>query len=67
MIPVHWGLLKLAEHAWTEPVERVLKAASRYDVQVLVPRPGESIEPDQHLRSTRWWPLPTAEFGQLVK
>ena len=27
MIPVHWGLLKLAHHSWTEPVERVLAAA----------------------------------------
>jgi L-ascorbate metabolism protein UlaG (beta-lactamase superfamily) len=55
MIPVHWGLLKLAEHAWTEPVERVLKAASSHGVQVWVPRPGQSIEPTQGIRSTRWW------------
>ena len=27
MIPVHWGLLQLAHHSWTEPVERVLAAA----------------------------------------
>jgi L-ascorbate metabolism protein UlaG (beta-lactamase superfamily) len=47
MIPVHWGLLKLAEHPWTEPVERVLKAAKRHGVRVWVPRPGESVEPTQ--------------------
>ena len=45
MIPVHWGLLKLAHHSWTEPVERVLVAAKCRNVDVLVPRPGESIEP----------------------
>ena len=45
MIPVHWGLLKQAHHSWTEPVERVLAAAKCHNVDVLVPRPGESIEP----------------------
>lgn len=56
MMPVHWGLLKLAEHAWTEPAERVLAAAQCRGVKVLVPRPGESIEPTQLARTTRWWP-----------
>ena len=56
MIPVHWGLLKLAHHSWTEPVERVLAAARCSDVDVLVPRPGESIEPTRSLSRVRWWP-----------
>lgn len=56
MIPVHWALIKLANHAWTEPVERVLVAARCRGVKVLVPRPGESIEPTQSPRPPRWWP-----------
>ena len=56
MIPVHWGLLKLAHHSWTEPVERVLAAAKCSNVEVLVPRPGESIEPTRSLPRGRWWP-----------
>jgi L-ascorbate metabolism protein UlaG (beta-lactamase superfamily) len=56
MIPVHWALLKLANHAWAEPVERVLVAARCRDVEVLLPRPGESIEPTQGPRTTPWWP-----------
>ena len=58
LIPVHWGLFKLAHHGWTEPVERVLAAARCTDVPVLTPRPGQSIEPTA-LRpgdSQRWWP-----------
>jgi len=27
MMPVHWGLFKLANHTWTEPVERLLVKA----------------------------------------
>jgi L-ascorbate metabolism protein UlaG (beta-lactamase superfamily) len=56
MIPVHWGLLKLAHHGWTEPVERVLAAAQCRGVDVLVPRPGESIEPTRASSTVRWWP-----------
>ena len=56
MIPVHWGLLNLAHHSWTEPVERVLAAATCRNVEVLVPRPGESIEPTSASSNSRWWP-----------
>ena len=56
MIPVHWGLLNLAHHSWTEPVERVLAAAKCRDIDVLVPRPGESIEPTLSSSRERWWP-----------
>jgi L-ascorbate metabolism protein UlaG (beta-lactamase superfamily) len=56
MFPVHWGLVDLAYHAWTEPAERVLAAAELAGVDVLVPRPGESIEPETPRPFERWWP-----------
>ena len=58
LIPVHWGLFRLAHHGWTEPVERLLAAARCTGVPVLTPRPGQSIEPTalQPGDSTRWWP-----------
>jgi len=58
LMPVHWGLFRLAPHGWTEPVERVLAAARCTDVPVITPRPGHPFEPTA-LRpgdSTRWWP-----------
>ena len=58
LIPVHWGLFRLAHHGWTEPVERVLAAARCTDLPVLTPRPGQSIEPTAPRPgdSERWWP-----------
>lgn len=56
MLPVHWGLLSLAPHSWTEPVERVLAYAACRNVNVLTPRPGESIEPELQGAMPRWWP-----------
>jgi L-ascorbate metabolism protein UlaG (beta-lactamase superfamily) len=56
MMPVHWGLLKLAHHGWTEPAERVLAAARCQHVALLMPRPGDSVEPELQGLQPRWWP-----------
>jgi L-ascorbate metabolism protein UlaG (beta-lactamase superfamily) len=56
MLPMHWGLVQLAYHGWTEPVERVLAAAQAKGVTVVTPRPGESVEPDAPKPPERWWP-----------
>jgi L-ascorbate metabolism protein UlaG (beta-lactamase superfamily) len=56
LLPVHWGLFDLANHGWTEPMERVLLAARRADVPVLTPRPGGSVELTDVVVVDRWWP-----------
>jgi L-ascorbate metabolism protein UlaG (beta-lactamase superfamily) len=56
MLPVHWGLLTLAYHAWTEPIERALAAAKQAGVEMVAPRPGQSFEPDAPPPLERWWP-----------
>jgi L-ascorbate metabolism protein UlaG (beta-lactamase superfamily) len=56
LLPMHWGLFTLAYHGWTEPAERVLAAARAQSVNVLLPRPGESLEPDEPGKAARWWP-----------
>ncbi len=69
MIPVHWGTFNLAMHAWTEPAERVVAAAEKAGAKVVVPRPGQSVEPDLGPELERWWPeIPwqTAEEAPIV-
>ncbi len=56
MLPVHWGLVQLAPHAWTEPIERVLIEARRRGVRVITPEPGVSVEPSRDSANVRWWP-----------
>ena len=56
LMPVHWGLFNLANHAWTEPMERVLVAAKRHGVRVVSPRPGASVELADAQGVQRWWP-----------
>lgn len=69
MIPVHWGTFDLALHSWTEPAQRVLVAAAEADVQVVIPKPGQGVEPSAAPAQERWWPdLPwqTAEEHPVV-
>jgi L-ascorbate metabolism protein UlaG (beta-lactamase superfamily) len=56
MLPVHWALLGLAFHGWTEPVERALAASDAAKEPLVTPRPNQPFEPTQPLPPQRWWP-----------
>ncbi|MDB4965456.1 MAG: hypothetical protein JWN44_1145 [Myxococcales bacterium] len=56
LLPIHWGLLTLAFHGWTEPIERAAVAAKQAGVMILTPRPGQPVEPDAPPSPERWWP-----------
>jgi L-ascorbate metabolism protein UlaG (beta-lactamase superfamily) len=68
MLPVHWAALTLAYHGWTEPVERVLAAATKTGATIFTPAPGQSFT--LSAASLRpWWPaLPwvTGEQNPIV-
>ena len=53
LLPVHWGTFPLAFHAWQEPVERLLAAAS--GETIITPRLGEPVEPTTGTSGSRWW------------
>ncbi|MBD2843865.1 MBL fold metallo-hydrolase [Paenibacillus sp. IB182496] len=56
MIPVHWGAFTLALHSWTDPVERVLRAAAEHELAVATPRIGETVEAGaEAYPMTPWW------------
>lgn len=56
MIPIHWGGFKLANHSWTDPIERVLTKANELNVQVSTPQIGEPILLNEDFYpQTKWW------------
>jgi L-ascorbate metabolism protein UlaG (beta-lactamase superfamily) len=68
-VPMHWGLVTLAMHAWTEPIERAVTASANNEVHVVTPRPGQSFEPEVPTEFARWWPkvpFQTAEQHAIV-
>jgi L-ascorbate metabolism protein UlaG (beta-lactamase superfamily) len=55
LLPVHWGTFNLAFHAWNAPAEEVLAAAGDDGVALVVPRPGELVEPGLPPPLEAWW------------
>ncbi len=53
LLPIHWGTFNLAFHRWNEPADRV--TAAGIGTTVIVPRPGQSIEPATPPPATKWW------------
>jgi L-ascorbate metabolism protein UlaG (beta-lactamase superfamily) len=54
LLPIHWGTFNLAFHAWDEPAERVVTAA-RAGTRLIIPKPGESVEPSTAQPVEPWW------------
>ena len=55
MLPVHWATFNLAYHAWAEPIERALAAATAQGAQLVTPRVGEKFEFGQPFVNTAWY------------
>lgn len=55
MIPVHWGTLNLAFHAFGEPADRVVAAAKAHGVTLVVPRPGQLVDVLAPPPLETWW------------
>jgi len=70
MLPVHWGTFNLAFHAWTDPPDRAVAAAEKAGVTLVVPRPGEFVEPAALSPALRapdrpWWHLGGESVGPI--
>lgn len=56
LVPVHWGAFVLSLHTWTDPVERVKKAAQLAKVELVTPRLGEVVSiKSSHYPTAAWW------------
>ncbi|OBI50738.1 hypothetical protein A5707_14730 [Mycobacterium kyorinense] len=55
LVPIHWCTFRLAPHPWAEPIERLLAAAEASDVHVVVPKPGERVDPARPAEFEPWW------------
>ena len=55
LLPVHWGKFSLALHPWTDPVQRVLKAAAERNLRITTPMIGEPVILDEIYPDKEWW------------
>jgi L-ascorbate metabolism protein UlaG (beta-lactamase superfamily) len=54
-VPIHWATFRLAPHPWSEPIERMLAAATEANITAAVPRPGERVDPGLVTEIDQWW------------
>lgn len=56
MIPIHWAAFSLAVHDWTDPIDRVTKAAQERKIPISTPKIGEPvIVGTVEYPNTVWW------------
>jgi L-ascorbate metabolism protein UlaG (beta-lactamase superfamily) len=55
MLPIHWGTFNLGIHAWDEPIQRATMAATDKKVDMLTPKPGETVDINAPYTNTPWW------------
>ncbi len=55
MMPIHWGTFDLALHAWTEPVETLLKVAQEKGITLMLPVPGVPTPLPESNHISYWW------------
>lgn len=55
VLPVHWAKFSLANHAWTDPIERFTKRAAEQQLATTTPLIGEPVVVGDHYPTSRWW------------
>jgi L-ascorbate metabolism protein UlaG (beta-lactamase superfamily) len=59
MLPIHWATFNLGYHPWREPADRALAAATKAGVSIVIPRPGEFVDPEaSRPPQPAWWAEP---------
>lgn len=55
LTPLHWATFDLGLHPWYEPIERLLTAAGKEEVQFIVPKIGQRIDTSRLPEADLWW------------
>ncbi len=55
LLPIHWGTFNVGIHAWTDPIERMIKTATRKSVDFVTPIPGQPVSTDKPIALKKWW------------
>ena len=58
LLPIHWGTFNLGIHAWTDPIETMIKTATKKSVNFVAPKPGQPVYPDKPIDLYKWWIKP---------
>jgi L-ascorbate metabolism protein UlaG (beta-lactamase superfamily) len=55
LLPVHWGKFTLANHAWNEPIQLLVRAAAAEGMAITTPQQGEPVIIGETWPNHPWW------------
>lgn len=55
IMPVHWAGFSLAQHHWTDPVEKFVASAQLKSIPFHTPELGELVDLNQERKNIFWW------------
>lgn len=56
IIPVHSGKFALAQHSWTEPLEKISENSQNTDFKIFTPKNGEKLNLNDYSQEfSQWW------------
>jgi L-ascorbate metabolism protein UlaG (beta-lactamase superfamily) len=55
IMPVHWAGFSLAQHHWTDPVEKFVETATQESVEFHTPKLGELVSLEKDRTNEFWW------------
>lgn len=56
VMPIHWGAFKLAPHAWTDPINRVIAKAEELNLELVIPEIGKPTNISEKMPEyNTWW------------
>jgi L-ascorbate metabolism protein UlaG (beta-lactamase superfamily) len=55
LLPIHWGTFNVGIHAWSDPVEKMIKTATNKSVNFVAPMPGQPVSMDKPIALKKWW------------
>jgi len=58
LLPIHWGTFNIGIHAWTDPVEKMIKTVTEKSVRFVAPKPGQPVSMDRPIELEKWWLKP---------
>lgn len=57
LLPVHWGKFQLGNHAWDEPIIKLLEQQQDDEISILTPMIGQKIYLKEVYELRKWWEL----------
>lgn len=55
LLPVHWGKFALSNHAWNEPIIKLVEHSRNSKITLVTPLIGEPVILDSLYKSSAWW------------